>query len=980
MLDVEHGDIVEGDDVEGFIHTDGDLLGRLADGIIQAIPIKVLCGLGNGLAKGGRLGFGVNNVLIGGAVDMTNGISVVVAGIVQLQLQTGSGKRCAGGLIRSHTVDGGILKGEAGDVLDVFLIIGADIALVETLGIEVIAGTVNVLDVVGIVDNGVLLVLRIPEGDDIFAVFGHNQGLLILIGHIAGDGQGLFGDHGLAVVVDDLLITQGLIGGLVEILHRVGHDPRILIIEGNLVGTIGRHGEGLAYGIGIEARAIVRIQVRIALGIEGLGIAHQGGAGGVVRDLRHAIRGQDIMDGVSLQDRGAPLGVEVQVPGDGHGEVEGVLHAVLVLVEPADKLQIRLGQRRLRGLRAVRNRLGIAQLLVVVHGLLVEVGFDGVGLGGPLGVEDGVVVRHRGVVPIHCNRAAGIRVPAVKGVGVFFQTAGILRHKPVFSQRLFVGDLFALYNRTVVVEVQIVAVAAIINIIIISEIVSIGTITGEAGNLNVIFLSEIPSANANRQIGTNTVCCIHLIVMNGTATARSLTIDHEIPIGHIRRCSVERATILRRIPQVSAGCLAPPGGGIRTVLDILKLGLRLPVREPFSFVHLKRQRVRVALVVDVDHGGAVALDLDILVRSVKVEACVALIVGAADFGTRRGSLLHRSVVAVAVIVGIFQPVLNQVSGLTSGPVGRIGGVLGGHGGGQGEGRRPGGEGVACTHRGAHRGDGGAVAGVDRLHAVAAVHGEVHEVVVAVVVNLHHGATVGGNLDVLIGERIEAVIRLGQGGADVIVCLAGPLLGFGLGVVVVVHVLLIVHNGEVDDGRSVGHRDRGVFVDGLVEGDLSLGRRVAHHCGAGNRHVQGVTLFHRGRPGVGGLLALVICKHVVDDDIIRVLLVLALGEGWQGHQRQGHDQRQHECQRPFPCFHFLIPPISFILGAGRPQLTWVLQGQFWMMSIVHHSDIVCKRFWDLFAIFLRRLALYHKGMSNASVFWGYRGGRRGAGVV
>ena len=54
-------------------------------------------------------------------------------------------------------------------------------------------------------------------------------------------------------------------------------------------------------------------------------------------------------------------------------------------------------------------------------------------------------------------------------------------------------------------------------------------------------------------------------------------------------------------------------------------------------------------------------------------------------------------------------------------------------------------------------------------------------------------------------------------------------------------------------------------------------------------------------------------------------LLAGGEGWQGHQRQGHDQRQHECQRPFPCFHFLIPRISFILGAGRPQLTWVLRG-------------------------------------------------------
>ena len=40
-------------------------------------------------------------------------------------------------------------------------------------------------------------------------------------------------------------------------------------------------------------------------------------------------------------------------------------------------------------------------------------------------------------------------------------------------------------------------------------------------------------------------------------------------------------------------------------------------------------------------------------------------------------------------------------------------------------------------------------------------------------------------------------------------------------------------------------------------------------------------------------------------------VLIRREGRQGHQGQGHDQRQHKGQRLFPFSHILVPPIAFI---------------------------------------------------------------------
>ena len=211
------------------------------------------------------------------------------------------------------------------------------------------------------------------------------------------------------------------------------------------------------------------------------------------------------------------------------------------------------------------------------------------------------------------------------------------------------------------------------------------------------------------------------------------------------------------------------------------------------------------------------------------------------------------------------------------------------------------------------------------------------------------------------DRIFQRSRAGSSGSETY---------YGLGIVVcvpqIIRILIIsgfgfliarkLHNGDAAVGGLLRH-----FVNEAIDGrfqnvNLILRarsvNRIVHRAGdvQDQDDVHGDVLgFRSGLAGGIGLqgqqeLALAGLPDGLSHDQAAVVLpalarildarrtiagavLLARGEGWQGHQRQGHDQRQHECQRPFPCFHFLIPPISFILGAGRPQLTWVLQGQF-----------------------------------------------------
>ena len=60
------------------------------------------------------------------------------------------------------------------------------------------------------------------------------------------------------------------------------------------------------------------------------------------------------------------------------------------------------------------------------------------------------------------------------------------------------------------------------------------------------------------------------------------------------------------------------------------------------------------------------------------------------------------------------------------------------------------------------------------------------------------------------------------------------------------------------------------------------------------------------------------------------------------------------------------------------MTWVLQGQFRMVSIVHHSDIVCKRFWGLFAIFLRLFGIISQRGVECKCILGKPGWTEGGG--
>ena len=100
---------------------------------------------------------------------------------------------------------------------------------------------------------------------------------------------------------------------------------------------------------------------------------------------------QFILESIGHQRVGTPLGVEIQVPVDRHGEVEGFFLAGIADIEPADKgvLTIHGLCRRICHRRAVGNRHPcLHRCLAVIQHILGQIGLDRVGLGRPLGVEN----------------------------------------------------------------------------------------------------------------------------------------------------------------------------------------------------------------------------------------------------------------------------------------------------------------------------------------------------------------------------------------------------------------------------------------------------------------------------------------------------------------------------------------------------------------------------------------------------------------
>ena len=329
----------------------------------------------------------------------------------------------------------------------------------------------------------------------------------------------------------------------------------------------------------------------------------------------------------------------------------------------------------------------------------------------------------------------------------------------------------------------------------------------------------------------------------------------------------------------------------------------LPVHVLHSVVELQGERP--ARVVEVDHGGAVARDADLAVGVVELhegqqflKVCVdgdaapevfavlrqyRLIGGRVDGGAAE----H----AVVIVVRVLQPVHRREGGLRRRPLRRIAAVLCGHGGGQGRIRaaaRPSVKGIALTHGGRNV-DGRAVAGVDGLHAVAAAQIEAHQVVAAVVVDLHHRGAVRSDGGAVVQQGIEAVVgprRLRHVGVG------QPLLRLAgrLGVVVVAQVLQVVDDGVVDGSGLVDHGMRLIRPDvchvqlhdaGGLRRAVHV-RQVAQDAGIGHRGGE-IRARREGR-GVGLRHRSVILKHVVDDDGAGLRrCIRRSGSGRKGHK-------------------------------------------------------------------------------------------------
>ena len=317
----------------------------------------------------------------------------------------------------------------------------------------------------------VLSVLGIPE-DNLVSFGGQHQPLLIRIRGVARDLFELRRDdciRGLGI----LLIMKDFVRVLLQILDGVGNLLLVYINERVFIIAIDVHHQRMTADLGEVAGLIVCIQRRSRLCVKGLGGTCQCAALGLFRDIRKSfIRVFDsVLDGVFHQIVGRPLGVEVQILGNGHGEVECLLNAVL-LIEPADEGVIAVGRiiRLLNG-STVGHVFPSFQRSAVRYDFFLEERPDGMGLGNPLGVENHVGSRHGhgAQVSLRANIATRSRIPTRKLISVRFQLIRIIRCEVVSVQRRFILDAAALtrYFRIIVVELQVVAVARIIEVIVL---------------------------------------------------------------------------------------------------------------------------------------------------------------------------------------------------------------------------------------------------------------------------------------------------------------------------------------------------------------------------------------------------------------------------------------------------------------------------------------------------------------------------------
>ena len=521
---------------------------RCAQGIlIRLVQLKIFCNTVaiqilpdfNGLfchcliVSDARSGYGVGQYSIGTIFQIPDPVAEGIAVIVQFQFQAIF--RHVGSHLAIFGIDLRVIcfrtdKVESLDGHNICTVGIVDNCIqVCAFLINAVAIAFHILNVVHHMDRCMDLIPRIVEDDDIALIGNNGNGLLIGVGHITSNNLEVLRNNSLLIVRIRYRTGQWSIRTLFQILDCIGNGIITLVQEGENHAALVRSLEvdGVAGYIGEIALLISCVKIRVALGIEGTGITGQGGTCGRIRhggsfvsiQFSVAVCIQNIADLVGTQHVGAPLGIQVKIPGNGHvGRVKCGFLTLVIQVEPANKVIACIGMdiliafghtRSLRygDLAAVGHRIqrsilcgvgiiGITcavvlcgiqlrhllrQGLAFVHTGLIQEEADRAVYRGPLGVEDDILCGHCSVIKIkRVSLKVWIVIPSGKTVRTgFIDRYTIFIHRigrdirGKRCKRTFKFYLLRLFNTGFIEELQLILCTVIVEIDIIGALVKI---------------------------------------------------------------------------------------------------------------------------------------------------------------------------------------------------------------------------------------------------------------------------------------------------------------------------------------------------------------------------------------------------------------------------------------------------------------------------------------------------------------------------
>ena len=378
MADVVAGIIVEYYLIRARADYDGLLRGLV---IRRHIAIEFLLGTYHLCAKQSFACYVcrvVDILVVVGRIDITNRVRIFYPIIVQVQLKAVCGKLAAG--IALFLIIGKSGYGQRSSRIGLaYLTVQVRAALILCIALAR-----YVLYPMHYLHGRVKLILGIPERNHVFGfVCAEHKALLVSIGRVAAYLHELLRNYSVAGF-SSLFLMQHLLRTLFKIPYGVVDLLLCHIHERKFVIAIDIHGQGVAAGMGEVAALIIFVQFVSGFGFECQGGACKRAAGSRLRNFGIT---RLIIDGVCDQRIAAPLGIEVQILYNGHGEVERLFNAVF-FIEPANEYIFAfavLGVSGLGGKVTVRNCLAAQR--GAAHRILVKERPYRVGLGRPFGVE-----------------------------------------------------------------------------------------------------------------------------------------------------------------------------------------------------------------------------------------------------------------------------------------------------------------------------------------------------------------------------------------------------------------------------------------------------------------------------------------------------------------------------------------------------------------------------------------------------------------